>query len=166
MGKHSGEATTLSSFLPPSSMEGNSFWKEFLHLGVLAICTCPKTPFLKFKPHSAVGGAFDSKSQLSRAQYPVQPQTFVEIDSSPSADSRRAVVSYWLKYVDLVLINCLGLSLPRNSVVGLTDHPNMTLAVYHGYKAATQQPLLNAHLVSEGFTDLKIICKRKCFFFF
>ena len=33
------------------------------------------------------------------------------------ADSRRAVVSYWQKYVHLVLINCLGgLSLPRNIV--------------------------------------------------
>ena len=34
--------------------------------------------------------------------------------SVPSADSRRAVVSYWRKYVHEVLVNRLGgLSLPR-----------------------------------------------------
>ena len=37
---------------------------------------------------------------------------------SPSAFSRRAVVSYWRKYVHEVLVNRLGgLSLPRKSVV-------------------------------------------------
>ena len=51
----------------------------------------------------------------------------------PSADSRRAVVNYWRKFVHLVLVKCLGsLSLPTNSVVRLTDHPNMTIAVYRG----------------------------------
>ena len=46
--------------------------------------------------------------------YPVRPHTFV----SPSPDSRRAVVSYWQKYVQEVLVNGLGdLSLPRKSVV-------------------------------------------------
>ena len=39
----------------------------------------------------------------------------------------------------LVPVNRLGgLSLPRNSVVRLTDRPNMTLAVYHGHKTTTQ----------------------------
>ena len=48
---------------------------------------------------------------------------------SPSAFSRRAVVSYWRKYVHEVLVNRLGgLSLPRKSVVRLTDRPDMTLA--------------------------------------
>ena len=57
----------------------------------------------------------------------VGPHTFV----SPSADSRRAVVSYWQKHVHKVLVNHVGgLSLPRKSVVRLTDHPNMTFAVY------------------------------------
>ena len=57
-------------------------------------------------------------------QYSVRPLTFV----SPSADSRRAVVSYWQKCVLLILVNCLGgLSLPKNSVVRLIDHPNMTI---------------------------------------
>ena len=49
------------------------------------------------------------------------------------------VVSYWRKYVHEVLVNCLGgLSLPRKSVVRLTDHPDMTLDVYHGRKTTMQ----------------------------
>ena len=59
---------------------------------------------------------------------------------SPSADSRRAVVSYWRKYVHEVLVNRLGgLSLPRNSVVRLTDRPDITLDVYRGRKTTIQQ---------------------------
>ena len=39
-----------------------------------------------------------------------------------------------------VLVNRLGgLSLPRKSVVRLTDHPNMTLDVYRGRKTTIQQ---------------------------
>ena len=53
------------------------------------------------------------------SQYLVRPHTSV----SPSADSRRAVVSYWQKYVHEVLVNHLGgLSLPGKSVVRLTEH--------------------------------------------
>ena len=45
--------------------------------------------------------------------------------------SRRAVVSYLRKYVHEVLVNRLGgLSLPKKSVVRLTDHPDMTIDVY------------------------------------
>ena len=59
---------------------------------------------------------------------------------SPSADSRRAVVSYWRKYVHEVLVNRLrGLSLPRKSVVRLTDRPDITISVYRGRKTTTQQ---------------------------
>ena len=59
---------------------------------------------------------------------------------SPSAFSRRAVVSYWRKYVHEVLVNRLGsLSLPRKSVVRLTDRPDMTLDVYRGRKTTMQQ---------------------------
>ena len=48
-------------------------------------------------------------------RYQVWPHTFV----SPSADSRKAVVSYWQKYVHEVLVNLLGgLNLPRKSVLG------------------------------------------------
>ena len=50
--------------------------------------------------------------------------------SPPSADSRRAVVSYKQKYVHWVLVNCLGLSLPRNVVfLGLTVRFDMTISV-------------------------------------
>ena len=46
------------------------------------------------------------------------------------AFSKRAVVSFWRKYVHEVLVNRLGgLSLPRKSVVRLTDRPDMTLDV-------------------------------------
>ena len=69
-------------------------------------------------------------------RYPVWQHTFV----SPSAFSRRAVVSYWRKYVHEVLVNRLGgLSLPRKSVVRLTDRPDMTLDVYRGRKITKQQ---------------------------
>ena len=61
---------------------------------------------------------------------------------SPSAFSRRAVVSYWRKYVHKVLINRFGdLSLPRKSVDRLTDRPDMTLDVYRGRKTTIQQQL-------------------------
>ena len=60
--------------------------------------------------------------------------------TTPSAFSRRAVVSYWRKYVHEVLVNRLGgLSLPRKSVVRLTDRPDMTLDVYRGRKTTIQQ---------------------------
>ena len=40
-----------------------------------------------------------------------------------------------------VLVNPLGgLSLPRKSVVGLTDRPDMTMAVYCGHKTTKQEP--------------------------
>ena len=73
---------------------------------------------------------------------PVWQHTFV----SPSAFTRRAVVSYWLKYVHEVLVNRLGgLSLPRKSVVRLTDRPNMTLDVYRGSKTIIQPTNLWNH---------------------
>ena len=52
----------------------------------------------------------------------------------------RTFVSYWRKYVHEVLVNRLGgLSLPRKSVVRLTDRPDMTLDVYRGRKTTNQQ---------------------------
>ena len=69
-------------------------------------------------------------------RYLVWQHTFV----SPSAFSRRAVVSYWRKYMHEVLVNRLGgLSLPRKSVVRLIDCPDMTLDVYRGRKTTIQQ---------------------------
>ena len=69
---------------------------------------------------------------------------------SPSAFSRRAVVSYWRKYVHEVLVNRLGgLSLPRKSVVRLTDRPDMTFDFTVDVKQQyNQQP--NRHPVSQG----------------
>ena len=58
---------------------------------------------------------------------------------SPSAGSRGAVVSYCRKYVHEVLVNRLGLSLLRKSVVRLTDRPDMNLDVYCRRKTTTQQ---------------------------
>ena len=68
--------------------------------------------------------------------YPVWPHTFV----SPSADLRGTVVSYWRKCLHKALVKGLGgLSLPRKSVVRLTDRPDMTLDVYRGCKTTTQR---------------------------
>ena len=71
-------------------------------------------------------GHLTRKSEVPWVRYPVWLHTFV----SPSADLRGAVVSYWRKYVHEILVNRLGgLSLPRKSVVRVTDRPDMTLDV-------------------------------------
>ena len=47
---------------------------------------------------------------------------------------------YWRKYMHEVLVNRLGgLSLPRKSVVRLSDRPDMTLDVQRGRKTKMQQ---------------------------
>ena len=52
--------------------------------------------------------------------------------------------------MDLVLVNLLGsLSLPRNSVVRLTDRPDMTIAVYRGCKATRQQTNKQQLIISD-----------------
>ena len=84
---------------------------------------------------SSVGSIAQSVGHLT-LRYLVWPHTYV----SPSADSRGAVVSCWRKYLHEVLVNRLGgLSLPRKSVIRLTDRPDMTLDVYRGRKTTTQQ---------------------------
>ena len=82
---------------------------------------------------------------------------------SPSAFSRRAVVSYWRKYVHEVLVNRLiGLILPRKNLVTLTDRLDMTLDVYRGRKTTIQQQpawftiLLEEHQVYRWFNNDKI----------
>ena len=78
----------------------------------------------------------------------VRQHSFVEIGhnfyghSLPTADSSNAVVSYWRKYVHLVLVNCLG-SLPRNSVVRLTDRLNMIIVVDRDVKPQIKQTNLS-----------------------
>ena len=73
-------------------------------------------------------------------------------------------VSYWRKYVHEVLVNRIGgLSLPRKSVVRLTDRPVMTLDVYRGRKTTMQMQ----HIVrmegqtrlSEFFLKMIVTCK-------
>ena len=87
-------------------------------------------------------------------RYPVWQHTFV----SPSAFSRRAVVSYWRKYVHEVLVNRLeGLSLPRKSVVRLTDRPDITLDVYRGRKTTIQQVIIGIYCLY--FNDVLLLIK-------
>ena len=58
---------------------------------------------------------------------------------------RRALVSYWRKYVHEVLVKRLrGLSLPRKSVVRLTDRPDMTSDVYNNTTTTTMYPVVIA----------------------
>ena len=55
-----------------------------------------------------------------------------------------------------VLVNRLGgLSLPRKSVVRLTDRPDMTLDVYSGRKTTIQQVQLST--LVKGFLQVKTI---------
>ena len=58
-----------------------------------------------------------------------------------------------------VLVNRLGgLSLPRKSVVRLTDRPDMTLDVYHGRKTTMQQMQLpNKLFVAKYITDCRSV---------
>ena len=54
-----------------------------------------------------------------------------------------------------VLVNRLGgLSLPRKSVVRLTDRPDMTLDVYRGCKTTNQQ---QQQIFPLNFADLKFV---------
>ena len=71
-----------------------------------------------------------------------------------------------------VLVNRLGgLSLPRKSVVRLTDRPDMTLDVYHGRKTTIQQQQCfipfeekNTSLASKIFHVVASICNYYCNF--
>ena len=66
--------------------------------------------------------------------------------SPSSADSRRAVVSYWQKNVHYILVNCLG-GLPRNSVVRVTDQISRKPAYPHSLTRAfaVRQSLCSSH---------------------
>ena len=58
-----------------------------------------------------------------------------------------------------VLVSHLGgLSLPRKSVTVLTDHPDMTLAVYCGRKTTTQQQQSFSSCLS--FQDKMLFCDQ------
>ena len=61
-----------------------------------------------------------------------------------------------------VLADCLvGLSLPRKSVVRLTDRPDMTLDVYHGLKPPTQQQLYEALVIPSAIGVIPMQKKKK-----
>ena len=64
------------------------------------------------------------------------PVTFLHF---PSAYSRTAVVTYWRKYVYLVLVNPLGLGLPRERLVWLIDRPDKTIAIYREQQFIKQE---------------------------
>ena len=60
-----------------------------------------------------------------------------------------------------VLVNRLGgLSLPRKSVVRLTDRPDMTLDVYHGRKTTMQQSSFNKFLFTHCMKNLLRVQKN------
>ena len=85
-------------------------------------------------PVSSVGCTSAWHADFRRFNPQVRQHSFVKIwswnnsygHSRPTADSSRTVVSYWQKNVHLALVIRLG-SLPRNSVVRLTDRLNMTI---------------------------------------
>ena len=52
-----------------------------------------------------------------------------------------------------------GARLPRNSLVRLTDRPDMTIAIFRGRKATKQQQLLSA--VSKFFDVMKMTYSRR-----
>ena len=57
-----------------------------------------------------------------------------------------------------VLVNRLeGQSLPRKSVVRLTDRPDMTLDVYRGRKTTMQQSVIGHKLMNSKDTSRVII---------
>ena len=64
-----------------------------------------------------------------------------------------------------VLVNRLGgLSLPRKSVVRLTDRPDMTLDVYRGRKTTIQQ--YNNNLTDGQYDKTELVCEINKFPFF
>ena len=53
-----------------------------------------------------------------------------------------------------ILVNRLGgLTLPRKSVVKLTDRPDMTLDVYRGRKTTVQQQYQHLKVIDYGFSN-------------
>ena len=94
---------------------------------------------------------------------PAQSHTFVKIYHElismvillPSAGSRRVVVSYKLKYVHEVLINCLVKFAKEKSMVRSTDRPDMTIAVDWYIK---NKQLLIFNITNMSFN---VICENK-----
>ena len=83
---------------------------------------------------SAVGSAADSRARGSG--FNTQSNHILSF----SFRSKKGSCQSLTKYVHEVLVNCLGgLSMPRKSVVRLTDRSDMTIAVYRGRLTTKQQ---------------------------
>ena len=79
-------------------------------------------------PASSVGCASAWYADHRGFDHPARQHSFEEIGHEIiSTAFRPSVVSYLRK--DVHLVNRLGLSLPRKSVVRLSDRPDMTVAV-------------------------------------
>ena len=66
-----------------------------------------------------------------------------------------------------VLVNRLGgLSLPRKSVVRLTDRPDMTLDVYRGHKTTMQQQQKSAVRTMTSFISSETSHKKSVYLHF
>ena len=104
-----------------------SQYRRYVYECITCKSSCDHVSSVPVEPiRVAQSAARLTQEQRSRASH---LHTFV----STPADPRRAVVSYWQKYVHLVVVNSLGgLRLPRNSVLRLTDRPEMTITVYLG----------------------------------
>ena len=82
---------------------------------------------LSFFPLDVLDGIWDLIESVSEG--------FLTYSLTYTILSALFIVSYWRKYVREVLVNRLGgLSLPRKSVVRLTDRPDMTFDVYRRRK--------------------------------
>ena len=81
----------------------------------------------------------NSIKATNRLDTPKMTNGVIQHITMEESTSRQWVNLYLYKYVYEVLVNCLGgLSLPRKSVVRLTDRPDMTLDVYRGRKTTIQ----------------------------
>ena len=79
----------------------------------------------------ADGRGFDPHVRQNILSLRFGHEKFSTIISLPSADSRRAIASYWRNNGHLVLVNWIG-GLPRNSVARLTDRARNDLKCVEG----------------------------------
>ena len=97
-------------FIFASFPNGGQLLEDFAHLEGQQIGSQKLFPLVKmiekdagvpihFNTHlySTVGSPSDSRDRGSWVRHQIRPLTFVDIDSFPSASSRRAVVTYWRK---------------------------------------------------------------------
>ena len=85
------------------------------------------------------------------------PARLIMKSFSSSANSKRAVVIYRRNGGRLG-----GLSLPSNSLVGLTGRPDMNVAFYRDRKARTQNDKITAKLICFYTYELKSIAIFGC----